>query len=580
MKVLEGTPASPGIAIGTGCLYTERSEEKVPHYIISPEKVEEEIARLERAYEKASETIKDLNAASRKMFGKQGEEIFDMHGAILGDISIRDRSKSLISENLVNAEHAAYDAFTEYATHLKKGKSRFDEIAQDVIDVRNRLIASFTGTSGEFVCPVGVEQAVVVVAKKMTPSMVLSIPKEHVLAFVTDEGGFTTHATILARNYGVPIVFNVDTEDNINCGDNIIVDGSRGKVIVSPDTATLKKYSQETKKASQRKLVCEAKKLEPSKTGRGARITLKCNISTPNELEMLGDINYDGVGLLRSEFIFPGKTEAPEEDEWASLYTEAVERAGGKSVVIRLIDVGGDKLPGYLSLPPQENPDLGIRGARAIEIFGDVYLAQVKGILRAAVHGDARVLFPMVSDISDVKAFREIVDKARKSLRREGKKFTPRVKQGVMIEVPSAALMAESILGEVDFANIGSNDLVQYTLAAARGNQLIEKRYHILHPSIVKLMEIVVKAGKKHKKEVCLCGEIADFEEFYPILLALGLRSFSVAAAKLDDMKCYLLHQKIYPKTVLDRYYSLRTKKEIDMFFAQDRKTGEGYRYE
>ncbi|MFA6636767.1 MAG: phosphoenolpyruvate--protein phosphotransferase [Candidatus Omnitrophota bacterium] len=569
MKILKGTSASSGIARGVSCLYSEKEEENIPHYSISSEGIEGEISRLEQAYKKTGETLARLNAASLKMFGKEGGEIFDVHSMILLDSSIRKDIEDRIKNKLTNAEHAVYDVFSEHASRLKSGKAHFDGIRQDVIAVRDRLVSSFSGSSGELVCSAVHAHPVVVVAKRLTPSMILGLPREHVLAFVTEEGGFTTHATILARNFGVPIVFNVETQGNIDCGDKAIVDGFKGKVIVGPDAATDKEYDARIEKIEKRKAVCMAEKYLPAKTRHGVRIVLKCNISTPNELELLSTVNYDGVGLLRSEFLFSARNSAPSEDEWTNIYSEALDRTRGKSVVVRLVDIGGDKLPDYMALPYQENPDLGIRGARAVDLFRDIYLSQIKGILRASIHGDIRMLYPMVSDVSDIKAFRKILKEAKRDLRREKVKFNASIKEGVMIEVPSAAIMADNILREVDFVNIGSNDLVQYTLAAARGNQLIEKRYHILHPSLVKLMEIVVAAGKKHGKEVCLCGEIADFEEFYPLLLAIGLRSFSVAASKLDDMKCHLLYQKKPSRSIVKEFYSLTTKKAIDKFFAR-----------
>jgi phosphoenolpyruvate-protein phosphotransferase (PTS system enzyme I) len=569
MKILRGTSASSGIARGVSCLYSEKAEGNIPHYSISSEDIEKEISRLEQAYKRSGEVLAKLNFASLKMFGKEAGEIFDVHSMILLDSSIRKDIEDRVKNKLTNAEHAVYDAFSEHASRLKSGKAHFDEIAQDVLAVRDRLISSFGGASAELVCSAAQAQPIVVVAKRLTPSMILGLPREHVLAFITEEGGFTTHATILARNFGVPIVFNVETQGNINCGDNVIVDGFKGKVTVDPDEATVKQYDAKIEKASKRKAVCMAEKHRPAKTRHGARIVLKCNISTPNELELLSEVNYDGVGLLRSEFLFSGRSSAPLEDEWTNIYTEALDRTKGKSVVVRLVDIGGDKLPDYMALPYQENPDFGIRGARAVGLFRDIYLSQIKGILRASIHGDIRILYPMVSDVSDIKSFRQILKEAKKSLRLEKVKFHAGIKEGVMIEVPSAAIMADNILKEVDFVNIGSNDLVQYTLAAARGNQLIEKRYHILHPSLVKLMDIVVAAGKKHGKEVCLCGEIADFEEFYPLLLAIGLRSFSVAASKLDDMKCHLLYQKKPSRSIVKEFYSLTTKKAIDKFFAR-----------
>ncbi len=239
---------------------------------------------------------------------------------------------------------------------------------------------------------------------------------------------------------------------------------------------------------------------------------------------------------------------------------------GNRPVVVRLLDVGGDKMPADINLPPQSNPDLGIRGARALEFLHEIYLTQIRAILRSSVYGEIRILYPMISDKVDIDSFRVVLEKAKKELVRERTKFRKNIKEGIMIETPAAALLAEDLLKEADFANLGTNDLLQYTLAAERGNIFVEKRYHLLHPSLVKLMEITVKAGKKLGKEVCLCGEISGLEGFYPLFLSLGLESFSVAPVKYEDIKCSLLHQDIPRGSFLKGFYGKKTKEEIDDF--------------
>ena len=236
---------------------------------------------------------------------------------------------------------------------------------------------------------------------------------------------------------------------------------------------------------------------------------------------------------------------------------------------MRLLDIGGDKLPPFLHLPPQDNPELGVRGSRALDFFYDIYVAQMKAILRSSLYGDIRILYPMVSDINDLNSFKKVLDKAKSILKKEKKPFKDDIKEGVMIETPSAALMADRLLADSDFANIGSNDLLQYTLAASRGNVFVESRYHVMHPALIQLIEHIVKAGEKQKKEICICGEIACFEDFYPVLLSAGLTSFSVAVSKYEDIKCHLLGLSKPRTTLLKDFYAQDTKEEIDTFFAK-----------
>jgi len=569
MKTLQGVAASSGLAVGTACLYAEKGEEDIPHYSIDRGRVNGEVLRLEEAVKKAKAAMARMIEVARKASDERAADIFNAHLLILDDPVLYEKATQRIRNNLVNAEHAASDAFEEYIKHYETGEFHFAELSHDIKDVRERLLAAFSGISGHFECPAGERQPVVVVSKRLTPAMVMGIPRENALAFITEEGGFTTHATILARSYGVPVVFGINVEGHINCGDSVIVDGSQGKVIVTPDKATNKRYSRALDTHRQRKAVCEIRKVEPSKTRKGLRVTLKANISLPGEIELLKDLHYDGIGLLRTEFLFMDKSKPPSEDEQFRMYRHVLEEASGRPVTVRLLDIGGDKLPPYLSLPDQANPDLGIRGARALDFFHDVYITQAKAILRASVYGEARLLYPMVSDANDIKSFRELLAKARSLLQKEKVRFNKRIKEGIMIETPAAAVMADSLLKGVDFANIGSNDLLQYTLAASRGNPVVEGRYHILHPSLARLMEITAKAGEDHGKEICLCGEIAGFEHFYSLFLSLGLRSFSVAASKLADIKCELLHQNKVDRALPKKFYRATGKEDADALLFQ-----------
>jgi len=569
MKILKGISANSGIAKGITAVYTEEIEENIPHYMVEERNIGKEISRLKEAYKRTKEAVDNMLKASEEIFGKPGQDIFAAHGKILEDEVLLEEIISLIRKRLINAEHAVNDVFDKYQEQFKQKDSHFSEMAHDLVDVRNRILSSFNGVSGQFECPESERQPVIAVSRRLTPSMVLNISQNEVLAFVTEEGGLTSHATILAQNYNVPIVFGVDATENIGCGDRVIVDASLGKVFVDPDKKTEKYYDKKMKEAEKRKKICVIRKEDPAQTRDGVRLTLKANISLQEEINLLEGLNYDGVGLLRSEFLFMNRDNVPTEEEWFKVYKNIAQAVKEKSMDIRLLDISGDKMPAYLRLPSGENDDLGIRGARAINVFYEMYLSQTKAILRASSYGNLRLLYPMISDLSDIESFREIVREAKSALDDEKKKYNKNVKEGIMIETPAAAVMTGNLLRHVDFANIGSNDLLEYTLAVSRNSQIIEKRYHILHPSLVRFLEIIVREAQRSKKEICLCGEIASFEEFYPLFLSIGLGSFSVEASKLSDIKCNLLHIEKPGKSYLDEFYQKLKKDDIEKFFRQ-----------
>jgi phosphotransferase system enzyme I (PtsI) len=568
MKILEGISASPGISEGIVCLYLSETEKLLPHYSVSSEQVPNELNRLGEAFDAAKQAMERMIRVAETQFDREAAEIFNTHLSILNDEDLFTKISELIEAKKVNAEHAVSDVFEEYVKKYEDKGEHFKELIHDFVDARDRILNAFNVETGRFKCPISERQPVIVATRILTPSMVLNIPRESALAFITEEGGLTSHATILARSYGVPIILGIEVEKNLDCGMHAIADGSSGRIIVSPDKKTRERYRQKIDRLEKRKGFCEIKRSLPARTGEGKRIQLKLNINTPGEIEAAREFPHDGVGLLRTEFLFAGDT-VPSEEEQYNMYRRILDGVPKRPVTVRLLDIGTDKLPLYIEAPRQINPDLGLRGAIAVETFPEIYLTQVKSLLRANVNSNLRLLYPMVSDLGDLKTFREILAGARKSLREKHIEFNDEdISEGIMIETPSAVMMAEELLEEVDFISIGSNDLLQYTLAAARGNLLVEKRYHVLHPALVKLLEIVIRAGKRAKKEVCLCGEIASFEEFYPLFLQVGLRCFSVAVSKFPDIKCELLHlQTSRDKSVVTDFYKNKSREEIDSYF-------------
>ncbi len=571
MKTLKGISAAPGMAKGIVCVYSTENESRVAHYSISKNQVDNETHRLHEAFEKARIEMRKMIEKAKALYDAEAAGIFNAHLAFLNDEAIIKRSSEFIKERRINAEHAVSHAFDEYIRKYSAKKGHFKELTHDFADTRNHVLDALGVGKGKFKCPIGERQPVIVVAKRLTPSMVLNIPRKNALAFVAKEGGLTSHATILARSYGVPIIFGIEVEKEFDCGMKTIIDGSLGKVIINPDKRAEKYYELKIENFRKKQYVCEIKKGLSARTKRGIKIKLKLNISTPEEIDIIKGLPHGGIGLLRTEFLFMHRQDSPTEDEQYRMYKRFLEYEKDKPVTIRVLDIGADKQPTYLNIPEQANPDMGLRGAIAVETFPDIYLTQMKALLRANTGSNLWLLYPMVSDLDDFRTFRALLSKAKGMLRKEKVKFNARgIKEGVMIETPGAVMMVGELLKAVDFINIGSNDLLQYTLAASRGNMLVERRYHVLHPALVKFMELIVKEAKKAKKEVCLCGEIASFEEYYPLFLKLGLKSFSVAVSKFDDIKCELLHlQKARSKEMLRKYYQLKSREEADKYFER-----------
>ena len=514
--------------------------------------------------------MRDMIDLSKKASDEQAAEIVSVHLMILDDPKLFLKIKQLIVNNKINAEHAIIDIFNEYIEMHKKKKLHFQELSHDFMDVRDSLLFSITETSGHFECSIDEREPVIVATPRLHSHMVLNIPRENILAIVTMEGGYTTHGSILARSLDIPLIFGIDVKTELSCGMRVIIDGMAGKVIVSPDEATDKYYDRKDKLFQTRSHFCDTRSHLKARTKSNVRIALKVNISTPGEIDLLKEFNHDGIGLLRTDFLFLEREQPPSEEEQYKMYRTLLQKAGNTPVVVRLLDIGADKLPLFFDLPEQTNPDLGIRGARAVECCFDIYLTQAKALLRAAQHSELKLLYPMISDMSDLMIFKSLISTAKKELKKERQSYCRSVKDGIMIETPAAALLAEQLLSKVYFGNIGSNDLLQYTLAASRGNPFLEEKYHILHPAMVKLMEMTIKAGKKHNKEICLCGEIASFEEFYPLFLKLGLRCFSVAAMKFPAIKCDLMHLSVDRSSpLIEELYEASTKNELEKLFRK-----------
>ncbi|MCP4482671.1 MAG: phosphoenolpyruvate--protein phosphotransferase [bacterium] len=565
MKILKGTPIFPSIVKGKIYLYLDESEIDIPHYDIEAKDVDLELTRFSLALDSVKAEITQM-ISKTKTADKNIREICTVHLMILDDKDLSSKITNFIKIKQENAEHAVSDIFQEYIDKYKQKESHFQELTYDFIDLRTRVLNRLMTTGDTFNCPISKDQQTIVAAKKLTPYMVLNSKKNHVAAYIIEEGGFTTHAIIIARSMGLPVIFNVKVDESISCLDDVIIDSFEGDIIINPNEKTLLEYVEKTKNIEKKHQFCKLGLKRPPLSQTGETINLKVNISLPEEIHLLENLLYDGIGLLRTEFLFLNRNHPPTEDAQFTMYKNFLEAAKGKEVTIRLLDIGSDKTPLFFTLPSQINPDLEIKGARAIEVFPKVYLDQAKALLRAAKFGQLKILYPMVSDISDILTFKKLFNQAKTELKKTGQKFSTNYKEGIMIETPAAALLAEEMLEHVNFANIGSNDLQQYTLAASRENKIVDKRYHLFHPALVKLIEMIMIAGRKTNKEICLCGEIGAFEYFYPTLLSLGLTNFSIPVSKLFFIRCEIMHLH-HKKLDLDKMYKATSKKDLEMLF-------------
>jgi phosphotransferase system enzyme I (PtsI) len=578
MEIFQGRAVASGIAIGKICVYSAEGEGDVPHYSIDSDSVAFEKQRAGNAILRARDVMLAMVERASGSLEPHLAEIFHMHYAVLEEKWVLESVEAYIDEHLVNAEHAVVDVFQTFIDKYSSQIGHFADFAQDLNDIRDRILECFEDSSSSgFACPTGASSPVIIAAHALVPSLVLNVNPENVLAFVSMEGGVTTHATILARSLGVPIIFGIPVARYLHCGDQVIVDGSLGRVFVNPSTDVSSYYEEKARSLAAVRIKCESFANEPIITPSGRDLSLKINISFPEELVLAENVPHQGIGLLRTEFMMFHRDSPPSEHEIASQLRDVMNQVecdidgNHRPVTVRTLDISSDKLPPYMELPHQINPDLGIRGARAVEYFPEIYHAQFKAFWRVNEPGRFRVLFPMVSDLADLMVFRSALDRAAAELESEGVEFHRQMTQGIMIETPSAALMIDQLLEYVDFVNIGSNDLNQYTLASTRGDAATEGRYHIFHPSIAKLIEMVARAGQSNSKEVCLCGEISYFEEFYPLILALGIESVSISVSKLKDIKCYLHGLDVMDEkgveSMLRKFYCLSLKDEVDGFF-------------
>ncbi len=551
MQTLKGLGVSQGIAIGKAVLKESRPM-TIPERRIEKQNVPREIERLEAAIEKVVSDIDRL--INEFSFSNVEKEILHSHKLILQDPELKKNVVRILEEELVGLENAVYGHFA-YAIGLFENMDNeyYAERVSDYREIANRLLGYMMGYEEDLMSNLHSDS--IMILEEIPVSLLTKVAKQGIAGIVSEIGSRTSHSSIVARALGIPAVVGVEgIRKAVAQDEEVIIDGYSGEVIASPTKQKTELYKHMIEQAKNRSI--ELMKLVdlPAKTKDGVRINLRCNIELPDELAHVKRINADGIGLFRTEFIYIGDSELPNEDEQFEAYKQIAEELNPKPVVIRTVDIGGDKLHSLINLRQEENPNLGCRGIRLSLRHQEMFHAQLKAILRASHYGNVRVMFPMVSSLDELLRAKQHVNECMNELRKNEIPFDDEIKLGVMIEIPSAAMISDTLAQHCDFFSIGTNDLIQYTLAVDRASENVTDYYNPYHPAMMHLITLIVQNARKYNLPVSVCGEMASDRDFIPFLLGLGITELSTNPGSLLTIKEFVgkIDSSVLVELVLD----------------------------
>ena len=558
----KGTGASPGIALGKA-LVIEHSELVIEKKTI--ENIDEEIQKLESVVKVSKEELTKVKEKALAELGEHEAEIFEAHLLVLEDPELIGSAISKIRDEKVNADYALNEIKEMFVAMFESMDNEYmRERAADIKDVTNRVLRHILGI--KVVDLAGLDEEVVLIAHDLTPSDTATMNKNMVLGFLTDIGGRTSHTAIMARTLEIAAVVGLnDITKKVKDGDYIVFNGDTGEVIVNPDEETKAKYASLKEEFEEYRKSLELLKGQASITTDGRHVELAGNIGSPNDVEGLIKNDAEGVGLYRTEFLYMDKEDSfPTEEEQYEAYKAVLEGMNNKPIVIRTLDIGGDKELPYFEMEAEMNPFLGYRAIRLCLDRKDIFKTQLRALYRASVHGKLRIMFPMISSLEELLDAKEVIKEVLKELDAENIAYSNDVEVGMMIEIPSAAVISDVLAKHVDFFSIGTNDLIQYTCAVDRMNQKISHLYNQFNPAVLRLIKMVIDNAHKEGKWVGMCGESAGDQRMIPILLGFGLDEFSMSpisilpARKLITSLSYADMQKF-----ADEVLAMGTAKEI-----------------
>ncbi|MBA2175645.1 phosphoenolpyruvate--protein phosphotransferase [Halobacillus locisalis] len=530
MTHLQGIAASSGIAIAK--VYPLEA----PDLSYSKQDIqqpEEEVKRLHEALDTSKSELETIKEHTKKQLGDEHAEIFSAHLLVLSDPELIQPIEDKIKSDNVNAEAALDETANMFIDMFKNMDNEYmRERAADIQDVTKRVMAHLLNVT--FPDPALINEEVVIVADDLTPSDTAQLNKQYVKGFTTDIGGRTSHSAIMARSLEIPAVVGTKNITSQAEKDSmIIVDGINGDVIVNPTDEQVAEYKKKQDEFEEQKKEWAKLKDEPTVTSEGEHVELVANIGTPEDVEGVLNNGGEGVGLYRTEFLYMGKSQLPTEEEQYDAYSSVLKQMGDKPVVVRTLDIGGDKELDYLELPDEMNPFLGYRAIRLCLERDDIFRVQLRALLRASVHGNLKIMFPMIATLDEFRQAKAILEEEREKLNNEGQDVSDDIEVGMMVEIPATAVIARQFAKEVDFFSIGTNDLIQYTMAADRMNERVSYLYQPYNPAILNLVNNVIEAAHAEGKWAGMCGEMAGDEIAIPILLGLGLDEFSMSATSI-----------------------------------------------
>ncbi len=566
--MIKGTNASPGIALGKA-LVLEHNEIVIEKKTI--DNIELEQKKLTDAIAKSKEELTKVKEKALEKLGAEKAEIFEAHLLVLEDPELVDSTLNKIKEEKINAEHAFNEIKNMFVSMFESMDNEYmKERAADIKDVANRVLRHILDM--KFVDLSALEDEVVLIAHDLTPSDTATMNKEKVLGFLTDIGGRTSHTAIMARTLETPAVVGLkNITETVKDGDYVIFNGETGEVIINPDENTINEYKALKEKFEKEKKELESLKGQESKTLDGRHVELAGNIGTPNDVQGLINNDAEGVGLYRTEFLYMNRTEFPTEDEQYESYKAVLESMNPKPIVIRTLDIGGDKELSYLQMDKEMNPFLGYRAIRLCLDRQDIFKTQLRALLRASVHGNLRIMFPMISSLEELISAKEILEVVKSDLDKEGISYSKNIEVGMMIEVPSAALISDILAKYVDFFSIGTNDLIQYTTAVDRMNEKIHNLYNQFNPAVLRLIKMVIDNGHKEGKWVGMCGEAAGDKKMIPILLGMGLDEFSMSPISILPARKLITSLKYEDmKPVAEKVVTMGTAREIEKYMQNN----------
>ncbi len=534
MSTLRGMGVSRGVAIGT-VFVKQEAEPKIERTAIRSAPAE--LKRLEEALKRAEQQLKELYERALEAVGESEALIFEVHRMMLADEDFLGRIREVISGEKVNAAYAVTVARDEYAALFSQMDDAYmQERAADIVDISTRLINALTGTAPGSLA--GIKEPVVVAARDLLPSDTMQIDKQYLLGIITEAGGETSHSSILARAMQIPAVVGVPgLLASLQPGAAVIVDGEGGEVFINPGPSQIKHWQQKQSEHNDYLARLQRLKGTESMTRDGVRIRVAANIGTPEDMDAVLANDAEGIGLFRTEFLYMHGDALPSEEVQFQAYKSVLEKLKDRPVIIRTLDVGGDKEIPYLDIPREDNPFLGYRAIRVCLDRPELFKTQLRALLRASIYGQLGIMFPMITGVAEVRRAKELVREVQAELRENGVPYSPDFEIGVMIETPAAAMISAELAKEVDFFSIGTNDLTQYTLAVDRMNTKVAHLYDTHHPAVLRLMRLTVENGHKEGIWVGICGEAAADLSLTETFVAMGIDELSMNAGSVLEIR-------------------------------------------